>query len=95
MIGKEDIQKEFDRCVRVLDKFGDKEIKAAGLILGGICPESGMDTNEDIDRVSIFVYLSRLKNNEQDFGMLPLYIRMHSIYIAFAAIMFTMFEYSK
>ena len=93
-ITKSAIQSEFDSCTDVLDKFGDKEMRAARRVIH--CLDQGANIKEDVDRVALFVYLSRLKNNEErEIEEDILYRLFHQIHIAFCAIYFTQYEYTN
>lgn len=93
-ITKSAIQSSFDSCVDILDQFGDKEMIAARRVIH--CIDQRANIKEDVDRVALFVYLSKLKNNEErEMEEDALRLLFHEIHIAFSAIYFTQYEYSK
>ena len=93
-ITKSAIQSSFDSCTDLLDQFGDKEMRAARRVI--YCLDQQANIKEDVDRVALFTYLSRLKNNEErEMEEDMLYRLFHQIHIAFSAIYFTQYEYSK
>lgn len=78
----------------MLDQFGDKEMRAARRVIH--CLDQRANIKEDVDRVALFVYLSKLKNNEErEMEEDALRLLFHQIHIAFSAIYFTQYEYTK
>lgn len=96
-ITKSAIESSWEKCIDLLDQFGDKEIQAAGRAIRCIDQHSDLKDlkEEGLDRVSIFVYLFHLKNNENEIDEHVLWNLFYSIHIAFAAIYFTQYEYTK
>ena len=93
-ITKSAIQSSFDSCTDMLDQFGDREMRAARRVIH--CLDQRANIKEDVDRVALFVYLSRLKNNEErEMEEDALRLLFHQIHIAFSAIYFTQYEYTK
>ena len=93
-ITKSAIRSSFDSCIDLLDQFGDEEMRAARRAIH--CLDQRANIKEDVDRVALFVYLSKLKNNEEremeEDVLRHLFLQIH---IAFSAIYFTQYEYSK